>query len=278
VWRDVTVWLDGKVVDPDEAQVSVFDRGLTVGDGVFETVKVVAGVPFALTRHLDRLAQSAARVGLPTPEMDAMRAAVAELLAAAAPVPRSARLRMTYTGGVSQLGSERGTAQPTLIVVLAPLPDRPPTVSAVTVPWPRNDQGALAGVKTTSYAENVLALGRANALGAGEAFMPNTRGNLCEGTGSNVFVAFGDRLVTPPRSSGCLAGVTRALVLEWVGGEEADVPMSALSNADEIFITSATRDVRPVHALDGRSLPAPGPATKRVMEVYAERSAAHADP
>jgi branched-chain amino acid aminotransferase len=277
VWRDVTVWADGKVVHPDEARVSVFDRGLTVGDAVFETVKVVAGEPFALTRHLDRLAASAAGLGLPAPQLDAVREAIAEVLAAG-PAPRLARLRVTYTGGVSPLGSERGTGQPTLIVVLAPLRERPPAVSVATVPWPRNDQGALAGVKTTSYAENVVALARAKALGAAEAFVPNTKGNLCEGTGSNVFLAFGDRLLTPPLSSGCLAGVTRALVLEWVGGEEVDVPMSVLPDADEIFITSATRDVQPVHALDGRSLPAPGPITRRAMEVYAERSAAHSDP
>jgi len=278
VWREVTVWVDGKLVDPAEARVSVFDHGLTVGDGVFETVKVAAGQPFALTRHLNRLVRSAAGLDLPTPELAAVRSAIADVLVADAP-PQPGRLRITYTGGVSPLGSDRGKAPPTLIVVLAPLQPRSPTTAAATVPWPRNDLGALAGVKTTSYAENVVALARAKAVGASEAFLPNTRGNLCEGTGSNIFLAFGERLVTPPLSSGCLAGVTRALVLEWVGGEEADVPMPALADADEIFLTSATRDVQPVHAVDGRALAAaPGPVTRRAMEIYAERSAADSDP
>jgi branched-chain amino acid aminotransferase len=109
VWRDVTVWADGKVVHPDEARVSVFDRGLTVGDAVFETVKVVAGEPFALTRHLDRLAASAAGLGLPAPQLDAVREAIAEVLAAG-PAPRPARLRVTYTGGHG--GLRRAVSRP----------------------------------------------------------------------------------------------------------------------------------------------------------------------
>ena len=136
----------------------------------------------------------------------------------------------------------------------------------------------MAGLKTTSYAENVVMLAHAKARGASEALMANTAGRLCEGTGSNVFLGVNGRLVTPPLSSGCLAGITRALVLEWVGAEEVDLPTSALAEADEVFLTSSTRDVMPVHAVDGRALPSPGPLTARAAEVFAARAAADTDP
>ena len=94
----------------------------------------------------------------------------------------------------------------------------------MVVPWPRNELGALSGLKTTSYAENVRALAYAAERGGSEAIFANTAANLCEGTGTNIFVVAGGRLITPPLSAGCLAGVTRALVLEWVGAAEEDMP------------------------------------------------------
>ena len=148
------------------------------------------------------------------------------------------------------------------------------------MPWPRNERGALAGLKTTSYAENVLALGYARERGAGEAIFGNTAGNLCEGTGSNVFVVSGGRLLTPPLTAGCLAGVTRGLVIEWAGAEEEEeLALDALGAADEAFLTSTTRDVQPVRAVNAVPLPATaGPVTRRAAEVFAARSAAQPDP
>ena len=118
----------------------------------------------------------------------------------------------------------------------------------VTVPWPRNERGALAGLKTISYGENVRALAQAKEAGAGEAIFPNTRGELCEGTGTNVFVVTGNVLRTPPEESGCLLGVTRALILELADrlstrAEEVTLPISALATADEAFSSSSTREV-----------------------------------
>jgi branched-chain amino acid aminotransferase len=108
----------------------------------------------------------------------------------------------------------------------------------------------------------------------------NTRGQLCEGTGTNVFVVRGGELLTPPLSSGCLAGVTRALVLEWHGGREADLPYDALRTADEVFLTSTGRDVQPVVAVDGAPVGdgAPGPVTREAARVFAERQREHVDP
>jgi len=275
------VWVDGAVVEADRARVSVFDHGLTVGDGVFETAKVVAGVPFALTRHLDRLASSARGLGLTPPEDGALRDAVAVALAANADAVAAGplRLRITLTGGTSPLGSDRGQAGPTLVVALAPLTAWAPTAKVVVVPWTRNERAATAGLKTTSYADNVVALAHAKAHGGSEAVLANTAGMLCEGTGSNVFVVLAGELVTPPLTSGCLAGVTRALVLEWTGAIERDVPLGALLEADEVFLTSSTRDVQAVHAVGDDAYPdAPGPLTRHAAATFAERAAADVDP
>ncbi|AQA15052.1 MULTISPECIES: aminotransferase class IV [Streptomyces] len=271
------IWLDGSLRDADSAMVSVFDHGLTVGDGVFETVKATEGQPFALTRHLRRLARSARGLGLPEPDLDEVRRGCEEVLKAH-PVPFG-RLRITYTGGISPLGSDRGTAGPTLVVALVEAARRPDATAVITVPWARNERGALTGLKTTSYGENVIALARAHEHGATEALFGNTVGALCEGTGTNVFVVLDGQLHTPPLSSGCLAGITRALVLEWVGAKETDLPLEALRGAEEVFLTSTTRDVQAVHRVDDHTLPgAPGPVTAEALRIFIERAAADIDP
>lgn len=271
-----TLWLNGGLRDAEEAQISALDHGITVGDGVFETVKTVDGAPFALTRHLDRLTSSARGLGLPEPDLDEIRRACAAVLAAD-PVALG-RLRITYTGGVSPLGSDRGDQPPTLIVAGGAIARRPDSTAVITVPWVRNERGALSGLKTTSYGENVLALARAHENGASEALFANTVGRLCEGTGTNVFVVLDGELHTPPLASGCLAGITRALTVEWSGAHETDLPLDALERAEEIFLTSTTRDVQAVHRADGRELPAPGPVTAKAARVFAERAAADPDP
>lgn len=273
-----TVWVDGELIDERTASVSVFDHGFTVGDGIFETLRVTRGTPFALTRHLVRLARSARGIGLPEPNADEVRAACSAVLDASA-LPGDARLRITYTGGLAPPGSGRGSASPTLVVAVSPLDPWASTAVVATVPWPRNERSSVVGLKTTSYAENVIALAAANERGASEALMPNTHGQLCEGTGSNVFLVLDGVLVTPPLSSGCLAGVTRELVLEWCDGEERELPMEALVAADEVFLTSSTRNVQPVEQVDEHQVPqAPGEITKRVQEVFLDRSNAELDP
>lgn len=271
-------WVDGTLVDADKAAVSVFDHALTTGDGVFETVKVRAGRPFALTRHLARLERSAIGLGLQPLSMDHIRGGIADVLGANADLP-AARLRLTVTGGVAPLGSERGDVAPTVVIAIAPLPARKPHSDVAVVPWARNERGALAGLKTTSYAENVRALAYARQRGADEAVFGNTAGYLCEATGSNVFVARAGRLVTPPLTAGCLAGVTRALVLEWTDVAEEGVPLSEFHEADEAFLTSTTRDVQPIRRIGDSTLPAcPGPLTDRVSESFSDRADKDIDP
>src|SRR3954447_7205301 len=261
------IWLNGALLD-DQATVSPLDHGLTTGDGVFETIKIENGRPFAVTRHLDRLVRSAVGLGLPAPDAAQLEVGIAAVVEADPEIPFG-RLRITYTGGVSPLSSERGTSGPTILVATQAVKRPGPTSAIVTVPWVRNERSAVAGLKTTSYAENVRALAYAKERGGSEAIFANTVGNLCEGTGSNIFCVFDGQLVTPTLESGALAGVTRALVLEWFGGVERDVPLETLHEAEEIFLTSTTRDVQAIHRVDDRELPAPGAITAQVTKIFA---------
>jgi branched-chain amino acid aminotransferase len=268
----------GSLVPQDEALVSVLDHGFTVGDGVFETMKVVDGQAFALSRHLRRLDRSAASLGLVAPSHEVIREAVSEVLFANSELlSGSVRLRVTLTGGISPLGSDRGQASPTLVVAVMATKAWPDSTTVATVPWVRNERSAIAGAKTTSYAENVVALEYAHVRGASEAIFANTVGQLCEGTGSNIFVVVDGVALTPTLGSGCLAGITRELVLEWTDASEADLDLGVLASADEIFLTSSTRDVHPVTRVDDRELKA-GSVTAGIRETFRLKSSADLDP
>lgn len=269
------VWVDGALTDVADARVSPLDHGLLTGDGVFETLRVYDGVTFEWDRHLDRLERSATALGLPVPRRRELEGAADAVLAAND--VRDARLRITVTGGPSPLGSERGDHPPTVIVAAANLKVFAATETVVVVPWTRNERGATAGLKTISYAENVRALAFARERGAEEALFVNTRGELCEATGSNVFVVHDGTVYTPPEDSGCLAGVTRAVVIELcatesIGCEEVALPMSALFDADEAFLTSSTREVQGIASIDARAFPAaPGPLTAQLRDAFTAR-------
>jgi branched-chain amino acid aminotransferase len=199
------------------------------------------------------------------------------------------RLRYSVTGGAGPLGSDRDTSPLTYIVTAGPQPRPPASAGVAVVPWVRNERSPVAGLKTTSYAENVVALAHAKERGAIEAMFANTRGELCEGTGSNVFVVRDGVVWTPPLESGCLAGVTRALTVEWCRADGLEVreeamPLSVLEDCDEVFITSSTKDVLAVDRVVGlsgdrseRALE-PGPVTARAREVFARESARRLDP
>ncbi|MBR8743583.1 aminotransferase class IV [Nocardiopsis sp. MG754419] len=278
VWIAGAGYGRGAVLEEKDARIPVADHGITVGDGVFETVRARGGRPFALTRHLRRLARSAAGLGMDEPDLELIADGVARAIEAN-PHLTDARVRVTVTDGAGPLGSDRGTGEQTAIVALGPFPGIAPHTGVALAPWPRNEFGALAGLKTTSYADNVRALAHARERGASEAIFRNISGNLCEGTGSNVFVVLDGRLVTPPLSAGPLAGITRELVLEWFGGEEEDVAMERLPEISEAFLTSTGRDVQPILTIDDRTVSAePGPVTTKARAVFAERAAADLDP
>jgi branched-chain amino acid aminotransferase len=272
------VWINGELHDSASAHVSAFDHGLTVGDGVFETLKIIDGQAFALRRHLERLHRSANGLALEIPRTDAeLRAAITETIAANG--PNGGRVRVTVTGGVGPLGSERGTTGSSVIIAVSPQDPWPPSASVVTVPWRRNEHSAVAGLKTTSYADNVVALRHARDQGADEAIFANTAGHLCEGTGTNIFVGSAGKLYTPPLASGCLGGIIRGLVVETVAVIETDLLIDCLVEADEAFLTSSTREVQPISSVDGRALPTcPGPLTEHARRAFDAMKAKGLDP
>jgi branched-chain amino acid aminotransferase len=276
---DAIAWVNGRLVEPGATALGYDDHAL-VGDGVFEAIKVVNRRPFALTRHLQRLVASAGPLEIDV-DLQRVRQAVDEVLATDAASASPLWLRITVTPGSAPMGTAgRGSAS-TVVAAVAPMASWGPTANVVILPWARNERGATAGLKTISYAENVIGLRHAKAHRADEGVFANTAGMLCEGTGSNVYVAVEGGLVTPTLSSGCLAGVTRALLLEWVPEliEERDVPIDALASAEEAFLTSTSRDVHPIGSVDGRPLAAaPGPFTRKVMAAFAEGVAAGGDP
>lgn len=282
----LVIWAGGRLRQESEPVVGATDHGLTVGDGVFETCEVTGDRAFALTRHLRRLAANARALGLAPMAEDEVRSAIATVLAACD--ASVARLRITLTGGPGPMGSGRGDARPTLVVVAGP-GRAAATARAIRVPWVRNERSAVAGLKTTSYAENVVALARAVAAGADEALLANTRGELCEGTGSNVFVELDGELLTPGLNSGCLAGISRALLLEWAGQDglpvrevaSAELPYRMLDEISagrgSLAITSSTRHVAPVISLDGVELTV-GVVTRAARELFDTRAALDVDP
>lgn len=279
---DIVVWLDGRLRNAEEPAISALDHGITVGDGVFETCQVVDGQPFALTRHLRRLTRSARGLGLADPDLDEVRAGVRAVLAGRSDL---GRLRITVTAGIGPLGSTRTPGRQTVLVIAGPY-GTPHPIRSVRVPWVRNERSALVGLKTTSYAENVVAVAEATKVGADESWLANTRGELCEGTGSNVFVERDGELLTPPLSSGCLAGITRELVLEWTAEEglpvrEEVLPWSVLDDvvAGEVGLAlcGSIRTFVPVTELDGVPLRT-FPLTAQVSELYARRAAESIDP
>lgn len=265
------VWLNGSLLPAAEARISPLDQGFLVGDGVFETLVARQSLPVAPAEHWRRLLNSCAKAGLEAPSENLFLEALQAVIKANQ--LHDARLRVTLTRGESPPGPSTTLAKQTFLATAVPLKPWPPVERVCLAPWTQNEKGALCGIKSLSYAENLLALAHARSLGYGEALLANTRGELCEGTGSNVFLVIAGRLLTPPLSSGCLAGVTRALVLEACRREglavsEEPVPLGCLQECEELFLTSSTREVHPAAQVDERVLTAPGPVTQQVMKAY----------
>ena len=274
-------WINDELVPIADAKVSVLDHGFTVADGVFETLLVNEGKVFAIDRHLARLAKSASGLGIALPDISAINNGISQVLTGN-PSIDFGRLRITVTSGAGPLGSDRTSTSATLVISLAEQAAWPASTKILLVPWTRNENSPLAGLKTTSYAENVYALDAAKRHGFSEAVLCDTSGRLCEGTGSNVFLVKDDQIFTPSDASGLLRGITRDLVIEWASDSgftvvERDVNPMELWDADEVFITSSTRDVHPVSELarlddsgsvvDRRTL-VPGLVTEKLGNIF----------
>jgi branched-chain amino acid aminotransferase len=272
------VWLNDSLVNSKDARVSVFDHGFTVGDGVFETLQVRSGEAFALSRHLNRLNHSGFLLGVKIPEINYLKSAIGEVLKANPMLAQAGRLRITVTSGDGPLGSDRNSEQSTLVIAISELPNWAASAKIATVKMPRNHLSPLAGAKTTSYAENVLALSKAKAQGADEALLPNVAGNICEGTGSNFFAVIDNQVFTPPLNAGCLGGITRELVCEWFDVKEQDLPFSSLTEVSAAFLTSTTRDVQPISQIDEKLLQVDHKLVKQIQSEFSINIKKNIDP
>lgn len=266
------VWIDGTFVNEDAAHVPALGAGVLTGMGVFESMHVTDGEAFAITRHLRRLRISAGVVGLALGVSDAtLRAAIVEV---ARDHIGPARLRVTATAAPVP---EDPVSVIVHAVTIAPWPA---TCRLTVSPWVRNERAPSSGAKTTSYVDNALALRDARRLGTDEAVLCDTRGFLSEGTSSNLFLVRNRTLLTPSSANGCLAGVTRELLIELVDVIEADtLTVDDLHEADEVFLTSSTRNIQPVSFVDGLAVAdCPGPVTARAAASFAALRAHTIDP
>ena len=280
------IWFNGELISANEACVSPFDLGLTVGLGVFETMAAYDGKVFAYDLHHARLIKSAEVFALPVPERSVITAAITEVIDANYYHQGRYRIRVTLSGGVNQLGggSEQGD-----VMVTAQAADSASgggsgsgsgsdLAKLAWVPFVINESAATAGVKSTSYADHVLAYRHALNAGADEALMLNSQGHLAEGAMSNVFVVKDGVVQTPSLASGCLPGVTRQLVIGLCADldlpiKECQLDEQDIDSADEIFLTSSLREIQAAVLLgpEARVTEAvTGDVTVRLAEAYAE--------
>ena len=277
----IRVYIDGAVRPPEDAKVSVLDRGFLYGDSVYETIGSMYGRLFAMRDHLERLERSAHRIGLRVPPRAEIEAAIAETVAAAG--NPETRVRVMLTRGVGKLDLDPASCDDCRLVVIA-FPLGAPTpemlekgVAVAIVSVTRNSPRAIdPAVKSGNYLNNVLALGEARRTsGAYEAILCADDGSVAEGASSNVFAVVGGQLWTPPPDVGILDGITRAKVMQLASGAgiavvERRIQPDELRGAEEAFLTSATRGVLPITTIDGRPVGAgvPGPLTRRLMALY----------
>jgi len=283
-----TVMIDGQLVPPERAQVSVFDRGFLYGDSVFESLRSYQGTPFALDEHLARLKRSAERVAIPLPvSLDTLRNEMRHALRVHG--SRDSYLRLTLTRGTGRsLGLDPELAGEPLRVLLVTALAHPPAeiyeqgISAITYRCERpNDVAGVADAKIGNYLLAVLAMRAARALGAREALIEDAHGRVLEGATSNVFAVLSGKLLTAPESSAILPGITRGHVLELSRAAGMKVELRAITKselraAQEVFVCSSIRELVPVVSIDGQPVGngTPGPTTRELLHAYRERAAA----
>ncbi|GAA5483418.1 aminotransferase class IV [Haloferula sargassicola] len=218
-----------------EGDPTPLDRGHSHGLGVFETLLALDGRLVRPDWHFERMEHGCRVLEIDPPDREAILAALAPELGRG-----RQRVRIVRTAGAGSLNQLHGEGARTLLS-LAPCPEPPDRLSFILAPWPKNEASPLAAVKCLSYAENLLALDAARQAGADEAVFLNTRGELCEGATSNLFLQVKGRLLTPPLSSGCLPGTFRRGLLESGQADEAVLVPADLASAEAVYLTSATR-------------------------------------
>ncbi len=276
-------WLDGTLVNEDQAKVSVFDHGLLYGDGVFEGIRFYNHRPFQLQPHLRRLLHSAKVIGLSIPyTVEEIADAINEVIGAFA--EPDGYLRLVVTRGKGSLGIDPSSCKRSTVFIIA---ERPAFVAphvqkkgarliiAATRRLPPD--GLDPRVKSLNYLNHILARMEAVQAGADEAILLNTQGNVTEGTTDNVFVVRDQQIFTPAVTEGALDGITRQVVLELAGELGLACRQQTLSpydlyTADECFLTGTAVELIAVREIDGRMLPSsPGPVFHRLQEAFRNR-------
>lgn len=262
------IWCNGRMMPGDGLRISPFDRGLTLGLGLFETILSIDGRPVLLDRHLSRHAAGTRRLGWEAADPIALEQGIGELLEANRLTRGAARVRLFQTAGHGTLGDPAQGPDCVTVLTAVALAASPASLSLNLSPWVRNERSPLAGLKCASYAENVLALQQARSMGFDEPLFLNTTGEVCETATANLFAVREGLLLTPPLSSGCLPGVMRELVLELAGHHQIRAEVVSLSlehviSSDELFLTSSLRGIVPVARLDRHDF-SPGPLTARI--------------
>lgn len=275
------IYLDGKLVEKAEAQVSVFDHGLLYGDGVFEGIRTYDGLVFRLKEHIDRLYKSADAIELSIPlTKTAMMDAVVDTLKANS--LKDAYIRLVVTRGVGDLGLDpRKCSVPTIIIITDKIKLYPEEfykdgLAIVTATTRRNIPQALdPRIKSLNYLNNILAKIDAIKSGTEEAIMLTHDGYVAECTGDNIFIVKGGELSTPPADIGALEGITRDAVIglarrAGVPFSEKMLRMETVYAADEVFLTGTAAEIIPVVKIDARRIGSgsPGPVTLRLKEEF----------
>ncbi len=277
------VFIGGTVVDADQARVSVFDRGFLYGDSVYEVLRTFEKKPFALPEHLDRLEQSASRIGMRIPPRAEIEQAVLKIITAVNEPDQY--IRIVVTRGAGEIALDPAAAdEPHLIVIAraAKLPDEAlyrDGVEVAVVDRMRSVPGAPSTidpqVKSGNYLGSVLATGDAKRAGAYEAILSDAVGRITEGASSNIFLVQGGRICTPPISAGLLEGITRRKVIEiarknGLALDERPLWPADLQGADEAFLTSSVRGILPVVRVSGAAIGSgkPGAVTKKIIALY----------
>jgi branched-chain amino acid aminotransferase len=248
--------VDGEIMSAPDATIPAADEGLLRGDGAFEVMRVYDGKPFALEAHLQRLERSALNLRLPV-DLESVRAEAARLLAQAGPGPDHELLRIVVTRGGHR------------ILLTEPLPATSERVRLASVTYAPTR--ILDGVKSLSYAANMLASRLARERGFDEALLVTPHGRVLEAPTSSIFWVKDSELFTPPLSDHILASITRALVIEVTGATERSCTLEDLGQADEAFLASTAREVQPVAQVDDRTFNESGAVTARAAAAVFDR-------
>jgi branched-chain amino acid aminotransferase len=284
-----SISIDGKLLAPDDARVSVFDRGFLYGDGAFEVMRTYSGRPFRESDHLERLRDSCERLLLPVKSGPEQWSATIARTIEASGLPEC-YVRFMITRGVAPMGLHLGEAQnPSELCFALPLRPYPDELYArgvaigLTQATRAADGTRAAGAKTSNYLASVLALHEVQQRGCHEAIILGPHGEVVEGASSNIFILRDYEVYTPPIEAGILPGITRKVVIELAQllgfkVNETQVLPSDLYKADEVFITSTMREIMPVVRVDDVTIPPGRPGMTTQMMINAFRAVAARPP